>query len=69
MTSASLWELATVPLALLVMVLQFATGFGFLSEYLEPGYLLALLWFLLIAAMNFSVLLLQEVPVRKRGPE
>ncbi len=64
-TSASLWELATVPLALLVIVLQFATALGFFSDYLAASYLLALLWFLLIAAMNFSVLLLQEVPARK----
>ena len=56
----SLAEWLSLPGAAVVIFLQFATAFGNFPDYVPEIYLLALLWFLLIAAMNFGVLLIRD---------
>jgi hypothetical protein len=56
----SVWEWVAFPFAVAVVLVQFATGLGFFSDYLAEAYFLALLWLLLIAAQNFISLLLRQ---------
>lgn len=53
-------EWLALPPATAVVALQLTTGLGFFPEQLEVAYLLALLWFLFIAGLNFVLLLLHE---------
>ena len=54
------YEWMVVPLAIVVVLIQFVTGFGYLSDYLAEAYFLGLLWLLLVAANNFMLLLLRS---------
>ena len=50
-------------LGVAVISLQLLTGFGYLNEYLEEAYYLALLWLLLVAAFDFAAIILRRGPV------
>jgi hypothetical protein len=47
-----------VPIGAVVMIAQWATGLGALSAYVQAVYLVALLWFLFVAAYQFAQLLM-----------
>jgi hypothetical protein len=51
-------ELMIMPFVFGVLFAQLSTAFGYFSAHVESAYLLALLWFLFIAAFNFVLLLL-----------
>ena len=51
-------ERATLFGGLMVVVIQLGTGLGLFAQHLPTAYLLALLWFLFVAATNFIALLL-----------
>jgi len=59
-TSFNRAEWLAFPVGVLVILLQFVTVFGFLSERLYVVYFLALFWLLFIAALNFALLLLEN---------